>query len=361
MTREELLIKYNGSFIGEILLAASFIDKDRLNQALEKQKTVNKKLGELLVEEKIIDSTELNLALDIQKDLRNIRSAIRLAYGIRKRLGEILLEARKITPAQLEKALKIQEQTGEKLGEILVKLGYLTHSELTLALLFQENSEKPITNSLKLGQILYKSKIITKKQLNEALKIQKENPHKKIGEILLELGYINQSHLEKGLNLQKKLAQAALVGLFSLVQLFNFSILYGAEKGLAQASAKVFVTAHVKGYVKVDKIQKISSIQISHDDIRRGYILIPQAVNLSIKSNYPSVFINVEKVSNGFSESSKVIFENSEIELGSMGGLICLKMPGRTINTHLGFKIELSRDAHPGVYELPFSISVEGI
>ncbi len=361
MKTEKLIMKYSGSFIGEILLASSFIDNNKLSIALEKQKEVNKKLGELLIEEQLIDPVELNLALEIQKDLRNIKSAIRLAGGIRKRIGEILLEAKKISHQQLEEALKIQQQTGERLGEILVRLGYLTHSELSLALLFQQNSQKPISNTLKLGQILYKSKIITRKQLTEALKIQKNTPTKKIGEILLELGYINQSDLEKGLNLQRKLTKAALIGLFSLAQLINFNTIYCAENASLSSTSKVFVTANVKGYVKIDRVQKKDFINITDEDIRRGFIYINNAVEMTIKSNYPSVYLNIEKADNGFFDSCKVLLENSEIELGHMGGIICIKMHSKILNTRIGFKMNLSKNIKTGSYPLPFLISVDGI
>ncbi len=48
-----------------------------------------------------------------------------------KKLGDLLVDAGLITKEQLEEALKIQEKDNERLGTILVKLGYLTEEEIT--------------------------------------------------------------------------------------------------------------------------------------------------------------------------------------------------------------------------------------
>nr|HDM59905.1 type II secretion system protein GspE [Bacillota bacterium] len=50
------------------------------------------------------------------------------------RLGEILLREGVITKRQLEHALRVQRQTGRMLGEVLVELGYITYEQLADAL-----------------------------------------------------------------------------------------------------------------------------------------------------------------------------------------------------------------------------------
>ncbi len=44
---------------------------------------------------------------------------------------------------------------------------------------------------MKTGEHLVNEGIVSEDQINEALTIQKKNPDRKIGEILLELGYID--------------------------------------------------------------------------------------------------------------------------------------------------------------------------
>lgn len=44
---------------------------------------------------------------------------------------------------------------------------------------------------MKIGEELVQEKLITQEQLTKALEVQKKKPTMKIGEILLELGYID--------------------------------------------------------------------------------------------------------------------------------------------------------------------------
>mgnify|MGYP000625113755 CR=1 FL=1 len=46
-----------------------------------------------------------------------------------QRLGDLLLKHNIITRQQLDKALKVQKETGERLGKVLVDLGYATDRE----------------------------------------------------------------------------------------------------------------------------------------------------------------------------------------------------------------------------------------
>jgi hypothetical protein len=77
-----------------------------------------------------------------------------------------------------------------KIGKILVSQGYITQDELYQALKEQ---------SLKIGEILLQNGRITQKQLNVALKYQKHK-NKKIGEILKELGYLNDKDIHWALS-----------------------------------------------------------------------------------------------------------------------------------------------------------------
>ncbi|MCS7151865.1 MAG: type IV-A pilus assembly ATPase PilB [Endomicrobia bacterium] len=58
-----------------------------------------------------------------------------------QRLGDMLIAAKIITPKQLEEALTLQKQTGEKLGSILVNLGYITEEVLLSFLARQKGFE----------------------------------------------------------------------------------------------------------------------------------------------------------------------------------------------------------------------------
>ena len=55
----------------------------------------------------------------------------------RKRLGDMLIELNYITERDLEEALKIQKETGDKIGEILVNKGFITEDDVLQALEIQ--------------------------------------------------------------------------------------------------------------------------------------------------------------------------------------------------------------------------------
>lgn len=56
---------------------------------------------------------------------------------VTKRIGELLIERGIITQEQLEEALKIQKEDKKLLGEILVNLGYATEEEVMISLTTQ--------------------------------------------------------------------------------------------------------------------------------------------------------------------------------------------------------------------------------
>jgi len=105
------------------------------------------------------------------------------------RLGELLLAEGLVTPAQLEESLKVQSGTEgyAPLGHILVAQKIITRDQLLSVL---ERHRR----STKLGDLLVKSREISRAQLETALAEQRraEVP---LGETLIALGYITEERL----------------------------------------------------------------------------------------------------------------------------------------------------------------------
>lgn len=344
--------------IGEILVSGSFVSQENLNAALERQKDINKKIGELLVESGAIDEKELLLTLRLQEHLSSPKKALKFASGIRKRLGEILLSAKKITSAQLEEALEIQKTTGEKLGKILVKLGYISERELKVALLLQDTYRKPISHDLRIGNILLSTGIITDKQLNHALKVQKASKDTPIGEILISLGYISKKELEKGLILQKKLLSAFITAFFTLAPMMNLEVLEAIEVK-ASTIAKVTVAAYVKSYYKLNIVNHQSVINISERDIEKGFIEINAGTTLEIKTNSSAgIALYLEKMSNSFFDKCIVNIGDKDIPLSDSSNLIFLKNIRKSFVTVVDYRFELKKGIRPGQYQFPFLIDL---
>lgn len=361
LNKKEILEKYFGTRIGELLVAGGFLSNEELIRFLKEQEKKNKKIGELIVEEGLLDPFELEIALEIQEKLRNPKEAFKLCAGLRKRLGEILLKANKINSYQLEEALKIQEKTNEKLGEILIRLGYIKKNDLNLALFFQNFSDKPIDNLLKIGQILCKANIITKEQLIKAIELQKIYPHKKIGQILIELGYLDKEQLDWALNLQQKLIALTLAGLFAISNIFFIDIAEAKETVTPNASTKVTVVAHLKAFAKVNIKEKISTINITNNDIDKGYKEVLSALSFDIKTNTPNVYLTIQNNCNQFYEDIDIFLDGIKTKIGPMGAIILLKNVDRQYNCEMNLKFYLKKDIKPGIYPIPFTLSVEGI
>ena len=55
----------------------------------------------------------------------------------RKRLGDLMVDTCLITPKQLEHALEVQKTSGKRLGKVLSDLNYVTEDAMTQVLEFQ--------------------------------------------------------------------------------------------------------------------------------------------------------------------------------------------------------------------------------
>ena len=144
-----------------------------------------------------------------------------------KRFGQIAIEKRFITKEQLIEAItcQVKREVGgsghQHLGSLLQELDYMDEDEVkevldVMGILVGKRKEKPPKKETKqsiptrdfedrrIGVIAVKSKWITAKQLVEALDRQiDENlagkPHRLIGSILFDLGYISTSQIKKAL------------------------------------------------------------------------------------------------------------------------------------------------------------------
>lgn len=110
------------------------------------------------------------------------------------KLGKVLVSEGYITEKELEKALSEQR---DRLGEVLVKSDRVTAEQLHTALDYQK------TESIKIGEILKEMGYITTQDLDWALNRMK----RRLGEILIGIGLLNDSELQRALTLQTESAQ----------------------------------------------------------------------------------------------------------------------------------------------------------
>lgn len=110
-------------------------------------------------------------------------------------IGLLAAEAAELTRRMLLRVRPFRP----RLGEVLIRQGYLTEEELEEALEIQR---------MKLGEVLVDSGFITREQLTHALLDQQRKGHRKLGEILRELGYATAQDIGWGMSrLNRKLGR----------------------------------------------------------------------------------------------------------------------------------------------------------
>lgn len=315
------------------------------------------RLDEIPVNLGALDPAGLKAIKVMPDSLSHLDEALELAAGIRCRLGEMLLQAGRITPAQLDAALTEQHRTGEELGLILVRQGWLDRGELDAVLEFQRRQagEVPTSGLLKLGEILVATGQITREHLEQSLSRQRLSG-KRLGEDLVETGYVQPQQIATALQLQQKLVTAALSAALSLG-----SLAAPTDAAAGSGATTVAVTATVLRHANLRVLSQPASVVITQADIARGYVDVPAASQVEIKSNSPSGYMLVFESQSDIVRQTQVRGLGNEVQLGATGGVVTQPPPGVGMGkttVALGFRFVLAEDARPGVHAWPMQMSV---
>ncbi len=108
----------------------------------------------------------------------------------KRKVGEILLAQGYINAQQLEHALEQHSHTGISLGTVLVKLGFIDEDTLNAVL----GKQLELSYRKRIGEILVDQGYITAAQLQEGLSQQKAM-NLPLGKALVKLGYIEETKL----------------------------------------------------------------------------------------------------------------------------------------------------------------------
>ncbi len=128
-------------------------------------------------------------------------------------MGRGLIKAEALEEALAEQAR--QEVPGRTLGVLLVSRGLLRPEDLVSLLEEQDRLSRALAEyagrqGLLFGQLLVKNNQSTQNQVNKCLEIQRElarqgrNPVPRLGEILIEHGYVDRAAVASTLRLQDK-------------------------------------------------------------------------------------------------------------------------------------------------------------
>ncbi|MCG6534669.1 MAG: hypothetical protein L7F78_08280 [Syntrophales bacterium LBB04] len=342
--------------LGKILLEGAFVSPDDLQEAIERQRKTSVQLGEILVGMGVLNEADLEAVLSVQRELATPEDTIKAAAGVRELLGDLLIRAKRLTPELLSEALEEQQRTGEKLGSILVRRGNLTAAELDAVLAFQnqQSAQKLYPSPLRLGEILVRTRAITSENLKKALKRQKLS-RKKIGEILVEAGYIEPDQLEHGIRLQHMLITAALVGMLSFTAL-SPATAFDLPPVRAEVKMQINITPVVKARASSSIIRQVHEIVVSNGDIDRGYVEVPAASLLDVANDSPAGDFPVfTGLSWPFLTAQLQGLANEQGISGSMDSN--KQFSRQDCKGGVNCRFILAGNAQPGTYALPLAVS----
>jgi hypothetical protein len=342
------------NILSYILFEKSGMTESQFENAFSDRDIARSLLQKVLSEKGAILNAEQQECANLPKRTLPLADALKLTSGVRQPLGNMLVKSRVITREQLDQALNVQQQTGEKIGEICARLGMLDASALDAFLKSQQESQQtlPVQAAFKIGDILVASGHITKEQLNESLEQQKHS-HKKLGEILVEKGYVEQQHVEHGIRLQQMLVTAALGTVMSL------SSVGSAEAGHSSsvATASVQVSVVIKPVARVKVLHQEPRIEITRQQIAQGYIDVALASSIEVRTNVPTgCLLTIENHGGPFRE----VYVNglgNEIQLQAGNGWVIMPYTPVPKTLELSYRFMLAADARPGSYPWPMQIT----
>jgi type IV pilus assembly protein PilB len=123
----------------------------------------------------------------------------------RRKLGEILVDQGYISTEQLNVALQEHKRTGISLGTVMVKMGFISEDELSSVL----GAQIQLDQKKRIGEILIDQGLINQEQLEAGLAEQK-HAGVQLGKCLVKLGFISEMKLVDILSAQLDISHVVL-------------------------------------------------------------------------------------------------------------------------------------------------------
>jgi hypothetical protein len=130
-----------------------------------------------------------------------------------------------------------------------------------------------------------------------------------------------------------------------------------ARAGSVSASLAISVVVPPRAILSVES--EPSSLRITEEDVVRGYVELPKASRVQVRTNTPSGWLAELQVREGPYRSIEVSGLGAPAQVNANGGWIAQPYPGTTrpVSLELGYRFLLSPDARPGVYPWPVALA----
>jgi len=203
----------------------------------------------------------------------------------------------------------------------------------------------------KLGEILVAQGQITKEQLQAALASQRKSG-RRLGEELIQAGYVKRSVVSRALRIQRRVTFAAMCSTLAVSTV-------APSVDAAQQHGQIAVSAVVPAQAVGQVVQQPAQITITEADIAQGYVDVPIGSRLRVSSNNPAGYVIDFFTRLPIFRSVRVSNDNGSAELGPDGGTIIERgQSGRNLPLDLTYRFNLAASAQPGTYAWPLALNV---
>lgn len=152
----------------------------------------------------------------------------------------------------------------------------------------------------------------------------------------------------------------------TLVALLSLAHAAGARNALADrpargpGTARIQVTGTVLPRASFTVLHQEKVLNVTPEDVSRGYVDVPAAFRIVVRENSPRGYLLVFEsgVPEPPVERVSVRGLGTEIEIGPGGGFVPRPHARGPVSEVLSYRFSLSRDARPGTYPWPLSVSV---
>jgi hypothetical protein len=122
-------------------------------------------------------------------------------------------------------------------------------------------------------------------------------------------------------------------------------------------SSTMKVTANVLPYLRLQVLKQVSTLNVTPEDVARGYVDVPAATDLVAKTNDRNGFsLSFNARSNVF-RRAQVTGLAGGVELGREGGMAHQPFTGHQMLMRLSYRFFLAPEVAPGSYPWPLQIS----
>jgi hypothetical protein len=128
-----------------------------------------------------------------------------------------------------------------------------------------------------------------------------------------------------------------------------------ALAGSASATFQVSVTVQARALLTVEAAP--ASLLLTETDVRRGYVDLPAASRISVRTNSPTGYLLAFEIAIGPIEDVRLLGLGAETHIGGAGGWIAQPYSGPVASAELSYRLVLSKDARPGEYPWPVALS----